>query len=142
MKTHLHVLVPTSTTLLGIVDAMEAILAPYRLKHDDTSQPNWQFDYLCLFEATLRCDETDAELPSEMHHYAGYISRVDRLRADVSAAAIVTPDGVWHDIHDFGYSMMNAAESNAAAQKKWSSYYRQLLENNPDCWVIETWAHS
>ncbi|WP_417387133.1 hypothetical protein [Gimesia sp.] len=146
MKTHLHVLVPASTTLSGIVDAMNALLAPHRLKDDDTIQPNWRFDYLCLFDATLCCEETDAELPAEMHDYRGYVSRVDRLRNDisndVSVGAVVTPDGVWHDIDDFGHRMMNPAELNEAALKKWSRYYWKLLEDNPDCWVIETWTHS
>jgi hypothetical protein len=131
-----------STTLLGIQDAMEALLAPHRLKNEDTIQPNWRFDYLCLFDATLNCAETDAQLPIEMHDYVGYISRVDRLRADVSAGAVVTPDGDWHDIHDFGYRMMNDVVSNDGAQQKWDTCYRNLLQRNPHCWVVETWAHS
>ncbi|MEM8667715.1 MAG: hypothetical protein AAGG48_09385 [Planctomycetota bacterium] len=139
MKTHLHILVPTSTTLFGIQDAMEALLAPHRLRHDDSIQPNWRFDYLCLFDASA---ETDAELPREMFDYAGYISRVERLRADVSAGAMITPDGVWHDVHDFGYRIMNVLESNSVPQQKWGRHYRQLLKHNPDCWIIETWAHS
>jgi len=143
MKTQLHILVPTSTTLHGIADAIETLLAPHRLNHDDTIQPNWRFDYLCLFDATLNCSETDAELPHELRHdLAGYISRVDRLRPDASAGALVTPDGAWHDCHDFGFRMMNDAASNDTAIKKWNNYYWQLVRDNPDCWVVETWAHS
>ena len=143
MKTHLYVLVPTSTTLHGVEDAMQALLAPHRLKHDDTIQPNWRFDYLCRFDATLNCPETDAELPREMYHdYAGYISRVDRLREDVSVGAVVTPDGEWHDIGDFGYRIINTPKSNAAATEKWDRHFRELMKHNSECWVIEAWAHS
>jgi len=143
MKTQLHILVPTSTTLHGISDAVEALLAVHRLKDDDTIQPNWHFDYLCLFDATLNCIETDAELPHELHpDLAGYISRVDRLRPDASAGALVTPDGTWHDCNDFGFRMMNDDAANDAAIKQWTNYYWQLMRDNPDCWVVETWAHS
>ena len=77
-----------------------------------------------------------------MRDNAGYVSRVDRLRDDVSASAVVTPDGEWHDIHDFGYRMMNDTDANADAQERWNKHFRRLLEEHPNCWAIERWAHS
>ena len=143
MKTPLHILLPASTTLHGLQDAMNALLEPHRLKHDDTIQPNWKFDYLCLFDATLNCSETDAELPPELHSdFAGYISKVARLRSDVLAGAVLTPDGRWHDEFDFGTSFRNDAATNAVAMEKWTQHYWQLMRDHSDCWVIETWAHS
>ncbi len=117
MKTQLHVLVPASTNPLQLQDAVQTLPALHRQAHNDTIQPNWRSDYLCLFDPTLNCAETDAELPYEIRDdFASYISRVHRLRLDAIAGAVVTPDGRWHDMHDFGYRMMNDAESNAAAE--------------------------
>lgn len=144
MKTQLHVLVPGSITLLGIGDAVNKLLEPHRLKHDDIERnPDWRFDYLCRFDSTLNCAETNSELPRDMFtDYAGYVSRADRLRPDVSAGALVTPDGHWHDSSDVGFRLMNNAETNAAAIEKWDKRYWQLMREHSDCWVVETWAHS
>ncbi|WP_442505696.1 hypothetical protein SH528x_004496 [Novipirellula sp. SH528] len=106
-------------------------------------QPNWRFDYLCLFDSTLNCAETDLELRESIHNdYAGYVSRVHRLDPCASAGAVVTPDGQWHDLSDFGYRLMNDADSNAEPLERWHEHYWKLMRDNPDCWVIETWAHS
>ncbi|WP_141631582.1 hypothetical protein [Rhodopirellula baltica] len=133
-----------STTLHGVPDAVNELLEPHRLKHDDVERhPEWRFDYLCRFDSTLNCAETDAELPRDMHtDYAGCLSRADRLRPDVSAGALVTPDGHWHDSFDFGFRMMNDDEANAAANEKWDKHYWQLMREHSGCWVLETWAHS
>lgn len=144
MKTLLHVLVPGSKTLHGVWDAVDDLLERHRLKHDDVERyPHWRFDYLCRFEATLNCCETNAELPREMYtDYAGYVSRADRLRPDVSAGAVVTPDGEWHDSFDFGFRMKNDDATNAAALEAWNKHYWQLMRDHADCWVMETWVHS
>lgn len=142
VKTRLHVLVPASTTLHGLAAAVDELLEPHR-KHDGESDRNRRFDYLCRFDSTLNCRETNAELPRDMYaDYAGYISRADRLRSDVSAGAVVTPDGHWHDSCDFGFRMTSDGESNADALEEWSKHYRQLMRDHFDCWVLETWAHS
>ncbi len=144
MKTLLYVLMPVSTNPVDLQDEFFALLNPYRLNSSrDEFQPNSKFDYLCSFEPTLNCSETENELPYELRStYDGTISKVFRLRAETNCSAMVTPDGIWHDIFDFGWRMMADQESNELATCKWRDHVKELMNKNPDCWVIETWAHS
>lgn len=146
MHTILHVLIPETVDSPQLQDVVHAILEPHRLKHDDTIQPDWKFDYLCLPEPTLNCAATEAELPVELQtEYAGRISKAHRLRSDVSAGAIVTPSGKWHDLFDFGYRCTTDRQyiaSNGTALREWKSLYHRILHEFPDSWVIELDAHS
>lgn len=143
MKTLLYVFVPESTGPFELEDTLYEILEPFRLKQDDTIQPHWHFDYLCWFEPTLNCAATDAELPPQLHHnYAGHITRLSRLSPDALPGAVVTTDGQWHDLSDFGFRLMNDAKANAIAEQNWRQCFWDLVDQSPNCWVIETWAHS
>jgi hypothetical protein len=144
MKTLLYVLVPASTDAIALQDAFDSLLNPHRLDQSlDEIQADRKFDYLCLLDPTLNCTETEAELPREVRDmYHGTISKVSRLRADECADALVTPDGIWHDIFDFGWRILGNQAANDDASRKWHAHFSQLLRANIDCWVIETWAHS
>ena len=144
MKTLLYVLLPASTDAFDLEDAFYALLKPYHLdQSSDEIQPDWKYDYLCLFDPTLNCPETEAELPCEVGSlYRGTISKVSRLRTDARASALVTPDGTWHDVSDFGWTLLGDPAVNEVAIQEWQSYYSKRLQENFDCWVIETWAHS
>lgn len=143
MKTLLYVFVPESVGPFELADTVEALLEPFRLKHEDTIQPHWRFDYLCEFEPTLNCAATDAELPPQIRsEYAGHITRLSRLSSDALPGAVVTTHGEWHDLSDFGYRMMNDESANASARQNWRQHFWGLVDESPNCWVIETWAHS
>lgn len=143
MKTLLYVFVPESTEPLMLNDAVDTLLEPHRLKDEDNIQDDWRFDYLCRFEPTLNCSETDAELPREIHDaYAGYVSRLSRIKRDSLPGAVITPNGQWHDLYDFGFRMLNDERSNTIAKQKWQHRFWELVKQSPDCWVIETWVHS
>ncbi|MFN0019379.1 MAG: hypothetical protein ACKVP0_14030 [Pirellulaceae bacterium] len=144
MKTHVFVLLPASISALELEDAFYNLLKPHHLDQSgDESQPDWKYDYLCLFDATLNCEQTEGELPEEVRDlYHGTISKAARLRPDATAGALVTPEGVWHDIWSFGWRASGNPEANKSAMEKWNEHCSKLLRENADCWVLETWAHS
>lgn len=120
---------------------MENLLTPHRQKYD--GDPDGKYDYLCQFDATLNCAETNSELPFDARRiFSGYITTVERLSLENQCGAIITPDGQWHDIFFFGYALMDDEEAKDIATVKWRRHLRSLLLENPNCWVVETWAHS
>jgi hypothetical protein len=142
MKTRVHVLVPLTTPADALSDHVDRLLAPHRMNDDDPTSGG-RFDYLCQLDATLNCTQTEYVLPHSVRRaFAGRISNTSRLSDDASAGALVTPDGNWHDISDFGWRMMADADSNAEAERQWDSRYRNLVAEHQDCWVVETYAHS
>lgn len=125
-------------------DAMRAVMEPYHLDQTlDEIQPNWKWDYLCRFEPTLNCQETNLELPLDLQaDLTGHVSKAYRLPSNAIPGAVLTPDGVWHDQFDFGWRLMNDSDSNADADREWRNYFRGVINRHGDCWVLETWAHS
>lgn len=141
MKTHLFVLIQQTWSPGGIAEAVDNLLAPHRQRFD--GDKNGRYDYLCQFDSTLNCEITNAEIPFDARRsFIGYISRVDRLDSNVCPGAVITPDGKWHDIGDFGYRMTNNLGTNKIPIEKWRQYFWAVCHENPNCWVVETWAHS
>jgi len=120
------------------------LLAKHRFD-PDVPESRGRYDY--LVGAPVDCfhdPATEGQLPADVRRsYAGRICDRVSLPIDLVPGALVTPDGTWHDLADFGWKMMREpSRENQAAQARWESRYRELIALHPHCWVVEVWAHS
>ena len=144
MKTKVFVLVPYSVPA-GEISAYIHRQLEKHFRNDSDPQRNGRFDYLVGPLETLFADEvTESRLPPKTRRtYHGNICEMNRLPFDATAGAIVTADGVWHDLSDFGWRMMSdSSQANQDAISQWNIYFRELLSKHPDSWIVAIWAHS
>ena len=75
--------------------------------------------------------------------FSGSICERASLPPDVVPGALVTHDGEWYDLGDYGWKMVNEpSDENAAAHAQREKRYRELIAAHQHCWVVEVWAHS
>jgi hypothetical protein len=69
-------------------------------------------------------------------------SLLRHLPPDHEASAVITPDGVWHDLEDFGWRMMREpSPGNASALAKWRLRYQTILTEFADMVGVEVVYH-
>jgi hypothetical protein len=144
MKTLVFVLVPDDVPADDISEHCRRLLHPHRIDEDDPDH-HGRFDYLVgAPDDCFNDTATESRLPAPLRQeYAGNICEVSRLPKDAACGALVTPDGQWHDLSDFGWRMVREpGEENRAAIAAWQRHYRSLVEAHPNCWVIAIGAHS
>jgi hypothetical protein len=67
---------------------------------------------------------------------------VNDLPSPFYCAAIITPDGVWHDLGDFGWTFrINDTDEGRAALARWRSHAQSLLDNCKDCLAVGIHCH-
>ena len=80
---------------------------------------------------------------AEDESLAKNVSIASRLPADFTCAAVVTPDGVWHDLFDQGWSFPDRDTPEClAALASWEARVRDILAAYPDHIVVEFDTHS
>jgi hypothetical protein len=144
VKTHVLVFVPYDVPATELTEAVDCLLNRYRF--DVESLPGTgRFDYLvAALEKSLNDPVAEARLPNKTRRaWSGNICDKSHLPRDLVPGALITLDGTWHDLSDFGWRMVNEpSTANEEALACWSGHYRELLAAAPDCWVVEVWAHS
>lgn len=143
MKTKVLVLIPATVSPEEIGDFILRQLTPYRLDEDAPS-PQARFDYLVgPLEDSFADADTENRLPESIRRdYAGNICEMGRLPVKVNAGALVTPDGAWHDLSDFGWRMSREpGPANQQAFSRWEAKLRELLQAHSHGWVVAVWAH-
>jgi len=144
LKTQLFVLVPDDVPLSGIAEFIRRLLAPHRFDPDEPDSRG-RYDYLVgPLGRSFNDPDAESRLPPDLRRaYAGNICERANLPSHIVPGALVTPDGAWHDLGDFGWRMSHEpCVANRTAFEKWKQRYRDLVETHPNCWVVETWAHS
>ena len=144
MKTKVFLLIPYDVPVTEIADYRDLLLEQHRCDPDHPSGGG-HFDYLVgALGEPLNDTIAEGRLPLNVRRgLSGRICEHANLPADATAAAIVTPDGKWHDLSDFGWSMVNEpSEKNEAAHRQWIARFRELIALHANCWIIEVWAHS
>lgn len=139
------VLVPYDVPGSGLSDAVMSRLEQHRRTESDESPRCGRFDYLVgAFGQTLNDPIAEGRLPvEERAAWSGNVCDKSRVPAAFVPGALVTLDGTWHDLSDFGWRMVNeTSAANQDALARWSAHYRSLLATAPECWVLEVWAHS
>jgi hypothetical protein len=138
------VLVPYVVPPANLSEAVEDRLNQHRFEMDDPRRAG-RFDRLVgAIAKSLNDPIAEGRLPKNVRRaWSGNICDKARVPPDLVPGALVTIDGAWHDLSDFGWRMVDEPSAvNDEALARWGACYRQLLAAAPDCWVLEVWAHS
>ena len=144
MKTQVFILIPYDVPPAEFHDFEDLLLESHRTGEDDPPRVG-HFDYLVgPLRKSLNDPVAAGRLPPSVRRaYSGNICERANLPEGVVPGALVTPDGSWHDLFDFGWRMVNeSSEANLEAFAQWTAHYRELIATYEDCWVVELWAHS
>ncbi len=123
--------------------AIDSLLAPHRMK-DDEYDPARRWDYWTMGDNNIADAETETAIGlAEDDEYHGNVCFVSRLEGRRTPAAIVTPDGAWHDLFDFGWKFMERDTTQGQqAYDRWCAHAAALLAAHRDCLAVEIDTHS
>jgi hypothetical protein len=64
------------------------------------------------------------------------------LPADFIPGAVVTPDGKWHDLADFGWRLISSdSKSNIDAEMRWANEVKKIFAEHKECIAVEFDTH-
>lgn len=143
LKTQVFVLVPLSVGSSALLDAANELMERHQMD-ENRSACSGRFDYLVGADGCFDDPIAEGRLPGKMRRSVRrLVSEVERLPTDLVPGALVTPDGNWYDLADYGWRMVDEpSASNEEARTRWRARYRELVAENPFCWVVEFSAHS
>jgi hypothetical protein len=142
VKTQVFVLVPYDVSPEDIGDYVQLLLESHRFVPGESTG---RYDYLVgPLGTSLKDPVAEGRLPPKIRRsYAGNICERANLPADAVPGALVTPDGKWHDLKDFGWQLIqDPSDENTAARGQWRERYHELIAGHLECWVVEIYAHS
>ena len=144
MKTQVFVLLPQQVAPSDVRSCAEKALNAFQ-SAEEPRPPGARFDYAVgNLSRSLHDSVASGLLPAaDKRALEGSICLIGNLKPDVIPAALVTPDGRWHDLGDFGWRM--TAEGSAAndlAMQHWTARFRELVREHPHGWLLECWVHS
>ncbi len=68
---------------------------------------------------------------------------MSRLNGRKIPGALITPDGAWYDLFDFGWRFSpEETPANRDAWERWSARVNELLAQNADCVAVQIDTHS
>lgn len=96
---------------------MNTVLAPFRFESEQQVRPRW--DWFAIGDGPFS-DGPTAGLFSDLDEdEKTCVCRIGHLPTDYSAAALLTPDGAWHDIEDFGWRLLDGeSEKNGGLTRR------------------------
>jgi len=123
--------------------AATALLRPHRL-NEDAPDASWHLDYWTTGGDNIADPETAAALGvADDEDLAPNVCFVSRLAGRVIPGALVTPDGAWHDLQDFGWRLAPVeTPANKAAWERWAARVEELLAAHAGCVAVEFDTHS
>jgi hypothetical protein len=150
MKTQVFVIVPYDVPPNEIPEFVDLLLQQSQIKSDDWKSGRWDYRVGALAQ-TLNDPVAEGRLPSDVRRMlSGNICDRCRLPPEAIPGALVTPDGKWHDLGDFGWRMVKfgwrkvdePCEANDIAMREWAARFHELISGHEHCWVVEAWVHS
>ena len=139
------VLVPQSAEKFEIPDLVADMLAPYYVllfpeDYDGCYPPNprAQWDYCCIggrWDGLISGHSIDEFLPADegWRVWERNIARVRDLLPSFLPAAIITPDGLWHDWYE---------DTETHLDDEWEPIAKSILEAHSDCSAVCIDCHS
>jgi hypothetical protein len=122
-----------------------ALFEPHRLD-EQNYKPGWHLDYWTIGDGQqLRDEATERELgiaaDDEVLH--DNICFVRSFPGNVVASNVVTPDGTWHALTDFGWTWRGRETPEGRdAWERWVAHMRGLFDAHVHCVAIEFDTHS
>src|SRR5262245_55546677 len=108
-------------------DAVMDLLNKHRrIETDELMRPG-RFDYLVgALRKTLNDPIAEGRLPrTERPAWSGNVCVKSRVPPDLVPGALVTADGDWHDLSDFGWRMVDEpSAANEDSFARWGAHYR------------------
>jgi len=122
---------------------IDAVIQRYRL-NEMNYDPSWRYDYWTAGDGLIADAETAAAVGvAGDEDYAQNVCFVSRIGGRYTPFNIVTPDGTWHGLFDFGWKMMEReTPAGQEAYERWSAHAAEVLAAYPDCIAVEIDTHS
>ncbi len=142
MKSHISVLIDSSVE--NIAKQLKKVLEPHRLDEDNLdSIKAHHFDYYCLYnEDDIKDTEISAKYASESQEILYNSRYVRNLPENYTTSGVISTDGKWTDLRDFGWSMINEpSPANEKALVKWKKKLQDILAKNMDKIIVEILIH-
>jgi hypothetical protein len=152
MKTQVFVIVPYDVPANEIPEFVDLLLKQSQIISDDWNTARWDYRVGALAQI-LNDPVAEGHLPADVRPMlSGNICDRCRLPPDAIPGALVTPDGKWHDLGDFGWRMVKFgwrkadelcdSEANEQARATWTSHFQAIMASYENCWIVEAWVHS
>lgn len=137
---HYTLLVILTRPPMDLRSHVTALLAPFQLENKEGVRPCW--DWFTIGDGPFSDAPAALSFPDLDESERTCVCRVGQLPADYSAAALLTPDGAWHDIEDFGWRMLDGeSERNRRADEAWSWFFKETIARYPDAIGLEVHCH-
>lgn len=122
---------------------IDALLRPHRLD-EEHYDPAWRYDYWTLGDGNISDAETAAVMGlTGNEDYGTNVCFVSRIGDRCTPANIVTPDGVWHGLFDFGWKFRERdMPAGQDAYARWCAHAAAVLAAHQDCVAVEIDTHS
>jgi hypothetical protein len=70
------------------------------------------------------------------------VCRISCLPTDYSLSAVITPDGIWHDLEDFGWSLVEGDSlRNQNALANWQACLRETVALHQNAVGVKVHCH-
>jgi hypothetical protein len=123
--------------------AIDELLRPYRL-NEDHYEVSWRYDYWTVGGGNI----TDAHTATAIgltrdEDYGPNVCFVSRIGDRCIPVNIITPDGVWHGLADFGWKFRERdVPTGRAVYSRWCAHVAAVLAASHDCVAVEIDTHS
>lgn len=143
MKSRILVLLDPSTVELKTEVAR--CLEPHRLDEDSIESikaHHWDY-WVLAHPGHLRDDELAATVGGNDDGALECAAFVRNLPPHYLPSGVITPDGSWHDLQDFGWRFLDhPSDANTEAEQRWESHFRALLVAFQPYIGVEVITHS
>lgn len=136
---HYDVLVIFDPPVADLREKVAERMKPFKVDWDDPKP--WRWDWYSLPDDG---PFADAEVLGLVGGFdvPSRVCRMSRLPADYGAAAAITPDGIWHDLDDFGWRMVDEGSAqNDEALAKWRVHFREIVAQYQNAIAVEVHCH-
>jgi hypothetical protein len=142
MKSHVSVLLKCPVN--SIADGLNQTLEMHRLDENDIkSIEAHHWDYWRFPTGEHFSDqEVQKAFPSESSDVLRNSTYVRNLPKDYRTSAVITEDGSWSDLGDFGWRLIDEpSPSNEQARQKWLVRLKELLAAHQDHLCVQVVTH-
>jgi hypothetical protein len=142
MKSHITVLIDSSS--VKIIEELKKALELHRLDENNIESIrayHWDYWY---FPADKNLNDSDLKLkfPNESDDVLKNTAFIKNLPKDYLTSGVICKDGVWIDLQDYGWRMLNEPSiSNNIAMEKWLLKLREIFSENKDEICVQVITH-